>query len=122
MEIAQRMDDEDEYDDTYDETAQDGAADTLDVDELTSPSNSQKPPANSDSRQKVDTQEASTDPIRPWEDALVHQYLSNPKVLERNKLSRKLPERQALKTKTGLSDEQLEGWFIMFQRNPRQKS
>ncbi|KAJ1736665.1 hypothetical protein LPJ72_001195 [Coemansia sp. Benny D160-2] len=122
MEIAQRMDDEDEYDDTYDETAQDGAADTLDVDELTSPSNSQKPPANSDSRQKVDPQEASADPIRPWEDVLVHQYLSNPKVLERNKLSRKLPERQALKTKTGLSDEQLEGWFIMFQRNPRQKS
>ncbi|KAJ2692925.1 hypothetical protein GGH99_001423 [Coemansia sp. RSA 1285] len=122
MEIAQRMDDEDEYDDTYDEMAQDGAADTLDVDELTSPSNSQKLSANGDSRQKVDTLEASTDPIRPWEDVLVHQYLSNPKVLERNKISRKLPERQALKTKTGLSDEQLEGWFIMFQRNPRQKS
>ncbi|KAJ1770964.1 hypothetical protein IW140_004123 [Coemansia sp. RSA 1813] len=121
MDIARRMDEEDEYDDTYDETAQDGAVDTLDVDDLTA-SNVQKNGEGGKHGDGANARETSADPTRPWEEVLVRQYMSDPKVLERNKASRKLPERQALRTQTGLSDEQLEGWYIMFQRNPRQKS
>ncbi|KAJ1800113.1 hypothetical protein LPJ59_001338 [Coemansia sp. RSA 2399] len=121
MEIAQRMDEEDEYDDTYDETAQDGAVDTLDADDLTT-RNAQEKAEGGKRKEGVDARETSVDPTRPWEEVLVRQYMSNPDVLERNKASRNLPGRQALKTQTGLSDEQLEGWYIMFQRNPRQKN
>ncbi|KAJ2557349.1 hypothetical protein EV175_001395 [Coemansia sp. RSA 1933] len=121
MEIAQRMDQEDEYDDTYDETAQDGAVDTLDVDDLTT-ANTRGNAEGSKRKEGANAREASADPTKPWEEVLVRQFISDPKVLERNGASRKLPGRQALRTQTGLSDEQLEGWYIMFQRNPRQKS
>ena len=33
--------------------------------------------------------------------------------------ARKSPGREALKARSKLSDEQLEGWFIMFERNPK---
>ncbi|KAJ2857744.1 hypothetical protein GGI22_003442 [Coemansia erecta] len=121
MEIAQRMDEEDEYDDTYDETAQDGAVDTLDVDDLMA-LNAQEKAERSKRKDGASARETPVDPILPWEEVLVQQYMSSPDVLERNKASRNMPERQALRTKTGLSDEQLEGWYIMFQRNPRQKN
>ncbi|KAI9500726.1 hypothetical protein BX070DRAFT_254945 [Coemansia spiralis] len=121
MEIAQRMENEDEYDDTYDEVAQDGVIDTPDADDLVgsdfrNPLEGQKEKRSSDAQAPVD------DPTHPWEETLVRQYLSDPKVLEKNKASRKLPARQALRMQTGLSDEQLEGWYIMFQRSPRKKS
>ncbi|KAJ1739062.1 hypothetical protein LPJ68_005005 [Coemansia sp. RSA 1086] len=90
MEMAQRIAEEDEYDDTYDDAAPGIAADP-------------------------------DDPIAPWEDLLVNQYTSDQSVFERNKDARKSTARQTLRDKTGLSDEQLEGWFIMLQRNPRRQ-
>ncbi|KAJ2798327.1 hypothetical protein H4R20_004861 [Coemansia guatemalensis] len=99
MELARRIAEEDEYDDTYDETAQDaGVVDTPDA-----------------------MENAAADPIRPWEGDLVRQYESDPSVLERGKDARKSAARQALRAKTGLSDEQIEGWYIMFQRNPNRQ-
>ncbi|KAJ2614292.1 hypothetical protein H4S08_001770 [Coemansia sp. RSA 1365] len=99
MELARRIAEEDEYDDTYDETAQDAAvADTPDA-----------------------IENVTADPIRPWEGDLVRQYESDPSVLERGKDARKSAARQALRAKTSLSDEQIEGWYIMFQRNPNRQ-
>ncbi|KAJ2841642.1 hypothetical protein IWW36_006191 [Coemansia brasiliensis] len=90
MEMAQRIAEEDEYDDTYDDIAPGAAADP-------------------------------DDPIAPWEELLVNQYISDQSVFERNKDARKSAARQALRDTTGLSDEQLEGWFIMLQRNPHRQ-
>ncbi|KAJ1722841.1 hypothetical protein LPJ53_002760 [Coemansia erecta] len=119
IQIAQRIEDDDEYDDTYDDTAQDGVLDMPDTDENQ---------AIQDEHDHQGSQKANTkvlvdtsDPTRQWEDVLIRQVISDPTALERKKGSRKLPARQALRDQTGLSDEQLEGWFIMFQRNPRKQ-
>ncbi|KAJ1803338.1 hypothetical protein LPJ77_005302 [Coemansia sp. RSA 2523] len=61
------------------------------------------------------------DPIAPWEGILVAQFVSDPSALERSKDARKSAARQTLRDKTGLSDEQLEGWYIMFQKNTNQQ-
>ncbi|KAJ2082735.1 hypothetical protein H4R24_001331 [Coemansia sp. RSA 988] len=99
MELARRIAEEDEYDDTYDVVAQDaGIVDTSDA-----------------------MENATADPIRPWVGDLVRQYESDPSVLERGKDARKSAARQALRVKTGLSDEQIEGWYIMLQRNPNRQ-
>ncbi|KAJ2346282.1 hypothetical protein GGF43_005017, partial [Coemansia sp. RSA 2618] len=90
MEIARRIAEEDEHDDTYDDMAPESAA-------------------NAD------------DPIAPWEGILVAQFASDPSALERNKDARKSASRQTLRNKTGLSDEQIEGWYIMFQKNTNQQ-
>ncbi|KAJ1727660.1 hypothetical protein LPJ61_004458 [Coemansia biformis] len=95
MELARRIAEEDEYDDTYDGTAQDGVVDAPDAKES-----------------------VVADPTLPWEELLARQCEIDPKVLERGSEARKSAARQALRNKTGLSDEQLEGWYIMLQRNP----
>ncbi|KAG5457367.1 MAG: hypothetical protein BJ554DRAFT_2641 [Olpidium bornovanus] len=50
---------------------------------------------------------------------LVAVCLSNPEVFARSSAMRRSNEREQLRKKTGLSNEILEGWYIMFQRNPR---
>ncbi|KAJ1838215.1 hypothetical protein LPJ57_011200, partial [Coemansia sp. RSA 486] len=117
MQIAQRIEEEDEYDDTYDGTMQDNVADPSDADQFAADEEvfgfkQPAPPA-------APAQDA--DPTRQWEALLVRQYISNPGVLERKKGIRKTPEREALRTRTGLSDEQLEGWLTMFLKNPRKQ-
>ncbi|KAJ2591951.1 hypothetical protein H4R99_006575 [Coemansia sp. RSA 1722] len=117
MQIAQRIEEEDEYDDTYDGTMQDNVADPSDADQFAADEEvfgfkQPAPPA-------APAQDA--DPTRQWEALLVRQYISNPGVLERKKGTRKTPEREALRTRTGLSDEQLEGWLTMFLKNPRKQ-
>ncbi|KAJ2160854.1 hypothetical protein GGF46_001911 [Coemansia sp. RSA 552] len=98
VDMARRIAEEDEYDDTYDDTAQDGVVDAPDAPEDT-----------------------AADPISKWEGDLVAQYQSDPAVLGRGKGTRKSAGRQALREKTGLSDEQIEGWYIMFQKNPNRE-
>ncbi|KAJ2778517.1 hypothetical protein GGI15_004157 [Coemansia interrupta] len=119
IQIAQRIEDDDEYDDTYDDTAQDGVLDMPDADERQAVQDEHDHQGSQKAKAKmaVDT----SDPTRQWEDVLIRQVISDPTALERKKGSRKLPARQALREQTGLSDEQLEGWFIMFQRNPRKQ-
>ena len=48
---------------------------------------------------------------------LFKAYVSNPTVFE--KANRKSADRTALCQATGLAHEQIEGWFIMLNRNPR---
>ncbi|KAI7831954.1 hypothetical protein BX661DRAFT_169810 [Kickxella alabastrina] len=121
MQIAQRIEDEDEYDDTYDDTAQDSILDTPDTDEFLAArgANNQRASHGPPTKEgpSASKQPAATDPTRRWEEVLVRQFISDPSVLERKKGVRKLPARQALRTQTELSDEQLEGWLTMFQRS-----
>ncbi|KAH8108784.1 hypothetical protein DFH11DRAFT_1516412, partial [Phellopilus nigrolimitatus] len=46
-------------------------------------------------------------------------YISNPKVFERDAETRRSKARADLKAQTGWSDEQIEGWRIMLERNPK---
>ncbi|KAJ2840736.1 hypothetical protein FBU31_000179 [Coemansia sp. 'formosensis'] len=114
MEIAQRIEDEDEYDDTYDHTAQDITASAIDAKEdMYASSNGQVLPEHKPQAKAV------ADPIKPWEDTLVRLYTEDPTLFERKRETRNSPARIALCTQTGLTHEQIEGWFIMFRRNPR---
>ncbi|KAJ2732766.1 hypothetical protein IW152_003569 [Coemansia sp. BCRC 34962] len=114
MEIAQRIEEDDEYDDTYDHTAQDITASAIDTkDDVDASSNGQHLPEHKP-RAK-----AATDPIKPWEATLVRLYAEDPALFERKREIRKSPARMALCKQTGLTHEQIEGWYIMFRRNPR---
>lgn len=59
--------------------------------------------------------ESTHDPTLVFEPDLVAISQSNPELLERPQ--RKSKERTNLREKTGLTDEQLEGWYKMFLRN-----
>ncbi|KAI0066832.1 hypothetical protein BV25DRAFT_1987939 [Artomyces pyxidatus] len=48
-------------------------------------------------------------------------YIADAKVFERDAATRRSEERTALRSQTGWSDEQIEGWRIMLERNPKQK-
>ncbi|KAG1473814.1 hypothetical protein G6F56_000731 [Rhizopus delemar] len=61
------------------------------------------------------------DPGIQHESLLVHLFMETPDILSRNSTARKSPKRAELRDKTGMSDEQLEGWAIMFGRNPRKQ-
>ncbi|KAI8321437.1 hypothetical protein GQ54DRAFT_289616 [Martensiomyces pterosporus] len=122
MQIAQRIEEDDEYDDTYDDTAQDGAViDTPDADEYLAAAHQSRSKDSLHGESSAAAADTQTDPTRAWEEVLVRQYTTDPTVFERKKEKRKLPARQALRQQTGLSDEQLEGWYVMFQRNPRRQ-
>ncbi|KAJ2895068.1 hypothetical protein IWW38_002402 [Coemansia aciculifera] len=117
MEIAQRIEEDDEYDDTYDHTAQDITASAIDAkDDVEASSAAQQMPG---SKPRDKTSNASKDPIKPWEATLIRLYTDNPALFERKRETRNSPARVDLCTQTGLTHEQIEGWFIMFRRNPR---
>ncbi|KAJ1945212.1 hypothetical protein EC988_005808 [Linderina pennispora] len=118
MEIVQRIEEDDEYDDTYDDTVQDNAVnDAQDADEFIDAS--KKRGLREPAAHKSDG--ALADPTRAWEELLVHQFISDPSVFERKREARTSKTRQSLRAQTGLSDEQLEGWHIMFLRSPRRQ-
>ncbi|VDB88864.1 unnamed protein product [Peniophora sp. CBMAI 1063] len=48
-------------------------------------------------------------------------WLANPGVFERDAVTRRGKDRAALRAQTGLDDGQIEGWFVMLERNPKQK-
>ncbi|KAJ2726248.1 hypothetical protein GGI07_000725 [Coemansia sp. Benny D115] len=131
MQIAQRIEEEDEYDDTYDDTIQDSVPDTTDMQEDVWSHGKDGREDRLERKQDTSKEAVTTaagnnekplsDPTAPWQSLLVQQYASDPTVLERRKGVRKLPARVALRTQTGLSDEQLEGWYTMFQKNPRKQ-
>ncbi|KAJ2854687.1 hypothetical protein FB639_006330, partial [Coemansia asiatica] len=122
MQIARRIGEEDEYDDTYDYSMQNNVEDATDADK-----NAEfeydfinKPPAST-STSTTSRSAPVADPTRQWEAELVEQYIRDSSVMERKKGVRKTPAREALRLKTGLSDEQLEGWLTIFLRNPRKQ-
>ncbi|KAI8082692.1 uncharacterized protein BX664DRAFT_360997 [Halteromyces radiatus] len=55
------------------------------------------------------------------ESELVHVYVDHPEVFDRSSATRKSAQRDALRKRTNMTDEQLEGWAIMFNRNPRKQ-
>ncbi len=96
---------DDEYDDTYD-SSDIKLADTTEIDMLDTPVPTQPPVLETGS---------SSDPGKAHEYILVQYYQSDPAVFANTR--RKTPDRALLKTQTGLSDEQIEGWGKMLERN-----
>ncbi|KAI7847088.1 hypothetical protein BDC45DRAFT_576232 [Circinella umbellata] len=100
---------EDEYDDTYD-----------DINDLSGPVDLDAV-ENDDALDVVKSNnksQASTNIIESEGD-LVSAYVDRRDLFHRS--NRKLPARQALQKKTGMSEEQIEGWAIMMDRNPRRQ-
>ncbi|KAK5172999.1 uncharacterized protein LTR77_003121 [Saxophila tyrrhenica] len=91
--------DEDERDDTYDVEDVGGTVDTAHPDGEPGPS------------AKVTQEENDM--------ALFAAYKSSPQLFGRTFDIRRGQARQALKAETGMSDEQIEGWATMLQRDPR---
>ena len=94
--------DDDERDDTYDVDDVGGTIDT------SAPDGEPGPNAKA-SREENDA-------------ALFKVYKSSPELLGRTFDVRRGQPRQALKRETGMTDEAIEGWAIMLQRNPKQMS
>lgn len=57
------------------------------------------------------------DPGIVHESDLVHAFVNNITIFDRSAASRRSPQRAQLRKATGMTDEQLEGWSIMFSRN-----
>ncbi|KZO95407.1 hypothetical protein CALVIDRAFT_538184 [Calocera viscosa TUFC12733] len=53
------------------------------------------------------------------ETVLEQTYIRDPKLFDRDAATRRTKQRADLRAQTGWSDEQLEGWRIMLERNPR---
>ncbi|RKP08703.1 hypothetical protein THASP1DRAFT_29489 [Thamnocephalis sphaerospora] len=98
---------DDEYDDTYDDLGDEvGAQDTVDTDEATT-------------KTRATLEADTTDPAAPYEAELVRIMVTAPSVFERTSAARRSKERAQLRATTNLSDEQIEGWAVQMQRNPR---
>ncbi|KAI8636129.1 hypothetical protein BD408DRAFT_487096 [Parasitella parasitica] len=107
--VLQRVVDmyDDDYDDTYD-----------DINDAGVPSTSE----NGDGGAALDivrTKQEAVDLGIENESLLVHSFVDNPEIFARSSADRKSTKRAELRKRTGMSDEQLEGWAIMFKRNPR---
>lgn len=57
------------------------------------------------------------DPLAIYEEELIQRFAEDPSQFDRHKTARQRPERKALRDMTGASDEQIEGWAVMFKRN-----
>ncbi|EMD35421.1 hypothetical protein CERSUDRAFT_124738 [Gelatoporia subvermispora B] len=62
--------------------------------------------------------ETGAEPMQP-ETILELAYIRDPALFERDGQTRRSKHRADLKAQTGWSDEQIEGWKIMLERNPR---
>lgn len=60
--------------------------------------------------------------IDPLQALLLENYLSDPSLFARTSAARKLSDRSKLQSATKLSHEQLEGWALMLERNPKKSS
>ncbi|KAH8554363.1 hypothetical protein BGW37DRAFT_484499 [Umbelopsis sp. PMI_123] len=99
---------EDEIDDTYDDVGMPtGRVDLGAVED--------------GSEDIVRERKTEMDPGIIHESDLVHAFVNNITVFDRSAASRRSPQRTQLKKVTGMTDEQLEGWCIMFSRNPRKQ-
>jgi hypothetical protein len=95
---------EDEIDDSYDSVNE--MPEPMDLDDV-----------DEERRSALEAVRAKkeVDPNAMNESELVHMYVDHPQVFDRS--ARKSAQRDALRKRTNMSDEQLEGWAIMFNRN-----
>ncbi|KAL0565159.1 hypothetical protein V5O48_016870 [Marasmius crinis-equi] len=70
-----------------------------------------------DDEEAEDTHEEVQTP----ETILERAYIQDPKLFERDAATRRGKGREDLKNRTGWKDEQIEGWKIMLERDPRRK-
>ncbi|ORX82357.1 hypothetical protein K493DRAFT_388745 [Basidiobolus meristosporus CBS 931.73] len=99
--------DDDEYDDTYDGINEvGGSLDAHLLDDL-------------DNQAEGQATTKSEDLGTIHEGLLVQEMASDPSVFERNAKARKSAQRQKLRNITGMSDEQIEGWYVMLMRNAK---
>ncbi|KAH8089072.1 hypothetical protein HD553DRAFT_305089 [Filobasidium floriforme] len=74
---------------------------------------------SSDGESYVNSEEDDDVGAGGTEDVYLEQlYLQNPSAFERNAATRRSKMREQMRQQTGWSDEQLEGWKIMLERNP----
>ncbi|KAI9283999.1 hypothetical protein BC943DRAFT_338560 [Umbelopsis sp. AD052] len=99
---------EDEIDDTYDDVGMPtGKVDLGAVED--------------GSEDVVRERRTEMDPGIIHESDLVHAFVNNITIFDRSAASRRSPQRAQLRKVTNMTDEQLEGWSIMFSRNPRKQ-
>ncbi|KAH8922958.1 hypothetical protein BT69DRAFT_200950 [Atractiella rhizophila] len=67
---------------------------------------------------RVDGEASSASLVPDVDQHLESLYLSNPSLFNRDSQTRRSKERAALKLRTGLGDEQIEGWRIVLERDP----
>ncbi|KAG0048160.1 hypothetical protein BGZ83_006840 [Gryganskiella cystojenkinii] len=114
--ILQALDNmyDDEYDDTYDSMGLNNTgADFKLVDDID---------ANADdsaTKHTIGRAQMQIDPSIEHEEVLISTYTGQKEVFNRSAEARRSKQRQHLRQLTKMSDEQLEGWAIMFDRNPR---
>ena len=105
--------DDDERDDTYDLADVGGSVDDADGrvgDEVKGVASTQRDPQTAKVNEGVVDERDAT---------LFRACKANPKVFERDSATRRSRAREVLRKETGLSDEGVEGWAIMLQREPR---
>lgn len=117
---------EDEYDDTYDTSGLNmRGIDLRTVDEIDELGTSSRDKTEVISykfiRKKMHTNMflslLKIDPGIMHEEKLIKMYQSDPSVFDRTSAVRKSDKRAQLRKITKMTDEQIEGWYIMFQRN-----
>lgn len=96
--------DDDERDDTYDVADVGGTVDSV--------------PTGTD----AEAEQVRRDRAKETEMTLFRAYKSNPEQFARNSASRRSQPRTALKRETGMTDEAIEGWALMLERDPKRKS
>ncbi|KAJ2484046.1 hypothetical protein EV174_002745 [Coemansia sp. RSA 2320] len=121
MEIAQRIEEDDEYDDTYDTTAQDSVVDDVYFDEAAASARAaqQKMGQPQPGRSSGAPTQSAANPTETQQNTLIRHYIEDSSIFERKRVVRNSPARTALCAQTGLTHEQIEGWYIMFRKNPR---
>ncbi|KAI7899644.1 uncharacterized protein BX663DRAFT_489085 [Cokeromyces recurvatus] len=97
---------DDEYDDTYD-----------DINDVGVPASMEN--GDDTAIDIIKRKQEVVDPGVINESLLVHTFVDHPELFVRNSTARKSAKRAELRKQTGMSNEQLEGWAIMFNRNPR---
>jgi activating signal cointegrator complex subunit 2 len=96
--------DDDERDDTYDVADVGGTVDSL--------------PTGTDAEAETVRRQRAEE----TEMTLFRAYRSHPEQFARNSATRRSQPRTALKRETGMTDEAIEGWAVMLERDPKKKS
>ncbi|EGO03824.1 hypothetical protein SERLA73DRAFT_158302 [Serpula lacrymans var. lacrymans S7.3] len=73
-----------------------------------------------DSGDDIEGSDSSATPAHPGPEIILElAYIRNQKLFERDGVTRRSQARAELKSQTGWTDEQIEGWRIMLERNPK---
>ncbi|KAG0241390.1 hypothetical protein BGW41_005961 [Actinomortierella wolfii] len=108
---------DDEYDDTYDSMGINNAGADFrlveDIDLAADEPDGRQNPGTAPMR--------AVDPSIEHEEVLINLFMADKEIFNRTREARKSKKRQELRQLTKMTDEQLEGWAIMFNRNPRKE-